>query len=148
MSTTSGRRPCPVCRRRTSSTSRWWCRTSTRPVRSQPEPPRWGSSTSASGTAPAAAGARYAERVLVDADPGRPTNVNLRAVGDPVWRETLLFRDWLRADPANRDAYLAEKRRLEQQTDHVDAYSAGKLGWITGALGRAEHWAAATAWQP
>lgn len=98
--------------------------------------------------APDRTGTRYVERVLVDADPGRPTTVNLRAFRDPVWRETLLFRDWLRASSANRDAYLAEKRRLEQQTDHVDAYSDGKLDWITDALGRAEHWAAATDWQP
>ena len=91
---------------------------------------------------------RHAERVLVDADPGRPTTLNLRAAGDPVWRETLLFRDWLRADAANRDGYLAEKRRLEQHTDHVDAYSDGKLDWITDALGRAERWAAETDWQP
>ena len=98
--------------------------------------------------APDRTGTRYAERVLVDADPGRPTTVNLRAVGDPVWRETLLFRDWLRADSCNRDGYLAEKRRLEQQTDHVDAYSDGKLDWITDALERAEHWAAATRWEP
>ena len=98
--------------------------------------------------APERSGARHAERVLVDGDPGRPVNVNLRPVGDPVWRETLLFRDWLRADTSHRDAYLAEKRRLTHQTDHVDAYSDGKLGWISDALGRAEAWAAATGWAP
>ena len=62
--------------------------------------------------APDRTGVRFSERVLVDADPGRPATVNLRPVGDPVWREVLLFRDWLRADPSHRDAYLAEKRRL------------------------------------
>ena len=54
--------------------------------------------------APDRTGRRFREEVLVDADPGRPTNVNLRPMGDPVWRETLLFRDWLRADMRHRDA--------------------------------------------
>jgi dephospho-CoA kinase len=98
--------------------------------------------------APDRSGARHAERVLVDADPGRPTTVNLRPVTDPVWRETLLFRDWLRADPAHRDGYLAEKQRLAAGAGHVDAYGDGKLGWVGAALGRAEAWAAATGWTP
>jgi GrpB-like predicted nucleotidyltransferase (UPF0157 family) len=98
--------------------------------------------------APDRGGARFAERVLVDADPWRPTNVNLRAVTDPVWRETLLFRDWLRADDRHRDAYLDEKCRLAAATGHVDDYSDGKLEWIGDALGRAEAWAAATSWSP
>jgi dephospho-CoA kinase len=98
--------------------------------------------------APSRAGDRFREEVLVDADPGRPANVNLRALGDPVWRETLLFRDWLRADDRHRDAYLAEKRRLAAGTQHVDEYSDGKLDWIGDALGRAEDWAAAVGWTP
>jgi len=83
---------------------------------------------------------------MVDADPGRPTTVNLRPVTDPVWRETLLFRDWLRADTGNRDAYLAEKRRLAAATEHVDSYSDGKLGWVGDALARAEQWAVRAGW--
>jgi GrpB-like predicted nucleotidyltransferase (UPF0157 family) len=98
--------------------------------------------------APDRSGTRHVERVLVDADPGRPTTVNLRPVTDPVWRETLLFRDWLRVDPAHREAYLAEKQRLAATSEHVDTYSDGKLGWIGDALGRAETWAAATGWTP
>ena len=88
-------------------------------------------------TGPDRHGTQFDEVVLVDADPGRPVNVNLRAVGDPVWRETLLFRDWLIADPANRDQYLAFKQHLVETTDNVDAYSEGKLQWIGDALDRA-----------
>ena len=58
--------------------------------------------------------------MLVDADPGRPVNVNLRPVGDPVWRETLLFRDWLIGDAVNRDRYLAFKQYLVATTHYVD----------------------------
>jgi dephospho-CoA kinase len=65
-----------------------------------------------------------------------------------VWRESILFRDWLRADPVHRDGYLAEKRRLAAVTEHVDDYGDGKLGWIGAALADAEVWAAATGWTP
>jgi dephospho-CoA kinase len=34
----------------------------------------------------------HPEEVAVDADPGRPTNVNCRPVTAPVWRDALLFR--------------------------------------------------------
>jgi GrpB-like predicted nucleotidyltransferase (UPF0157 family) len=93
-------------------------------------------------------GTEFEEIVLVDADPGRPVNVNLRPVGDPVWRETLLFRDWLRADAANRDRYLAFKQHLAHTTHDVDEYSSGKLSWIGDALAAASQWAQATGWQP
>jgi GrpB-like predicted nucleotidyltransferase (UPF0157 family) len=59
--------------------------------------------------------------VLVDADPGRPVNVNLRR-GARLARDTALS-DWLIADPANRDRYLAFKQHLVETTDNVDAYS-------------------------
>jgi len=88
-------------------------------------------------TGPDRHGTAFDEVVLVDADPGRPVNVNLRAVGDPVWRETLLFREWLISDPVNRDRYLAFKQHLIETNDHVDAYSAGKRQWIGDALERA-----------
>jgi dephospho-CoA kinase len=92
-------------------------------------------------------GTQYDEIVLVDADPGRPVNVNLRPVGDPVWRETLLFRDWLRADTANRDRYLAFKQHLVDTTRDVDQYSGAKLSWVGDALDAATRWAEAVGWQ-
>jgi dephospho-CoA kinase len=93
-------------------------------------------------------GMQFEEIVLVDADPGRPVNVNLRPNHDPVWRETLLFRDWLRADAANRDRYLAFKQRLVETTHDVDEYSSGKLSWIGDALDAASLWAHEIGWQP
>ena len=86
--------------------------------------------------------------MLVDADPGRPVNVNLRPVGDPVWRETLLFRDWLISDAVNRDHYLAFKQYLVATTHNVDEYGSGKLAWIGDALDAASHWAREVGWQP
>ena len=93
-------------------------------------------------------GIEHPEEVVVDADPGRPTNVNIRAVTDPIWRETLCFRDWLRADKTSRDEYLARKRALANQTRNVDEYSDEKIPWISAAADRAEAWATATGWTP
>jgi dephospho-CoA kinase len=99
-------------------------------------------------TGPDRTGTQFEEIVLVDADPGRPVNVNLRPVADPVWRDTLLFRDWLRADVVNRDRYLAFKRHLVETTADVDEYSDGKLSWIGAALDAASQWAETVGWQP
>jgi dephospho-CoA kinase len=93
-------------------------------------------------------GSEHPEEVVVDADPGRPVNCNIRAVDNPIWRETLLFRDWLRANADARADYLALKRGLEQGTADVDEYSDEKIPWIAAAGERAEAWAAQTDWTP
>jgi dephospho-CoA kinase len=94
-------------------------------------------------------GVEHPEEVAVDADPGRPTNVNFRSVTAPIWRETLVFRDWLRAHPDERDAYAAMKRRLATRPDaQVDDYGAAKMAWIRPAVGRAEDWARKIRWEP
>lgn len=94
-------------------------------------------------------GVEHPEDVAVDADPGRPANVNFRPVTAPVWRETLLFRDWLRSHPDERDAYAAMKRDLAGRPSiDVDDYSTKKAPWIDGALDRAEEWAKGVRWAP
>jgi GrpB-like predicted nucleotidyltransferase (UPF0157 family) len=50
-------------------------------------------------------GVDHPEEVVVDADPGRPVNINIRPVTAPIWRETLLLREWLRCHDEERDAY-------------------------------------------
>ncbi len=94
-------------------------------------------------------GIAHPEEVVVDADPGRPVNVNIRPVGAPIWRETLLFRDWLRAQPAARREYAAVKQELAARPGRdVDDYGSDKFPWISAAARRAEEWAAATIWAP
>ena len=94
-------------------------------------------------------GTEHPEEVVVDADPGRPVNINIRPAGAPIWRETLLFRDWLRAHDAERDAYAALKADLAGRPgQHVDDYNVAKRPWISAALDRAGDWAAATGWSP
>ncbi|EXG82309.1 dephospho-CoA kinase [Cryptosporangium arvum] len=93
-------------------------------------------------------GVEHPEEVVVDADPGRPVNINIRAVDAPVWRQALLFRDWLRATPSERVEYAALKHGLAAQVAHVDDYSRDKMPWIHAALDRAARWAQRSGWQP
>jgi dephospho-CoA kinase len=92
-------------------------------------------------------GHQHLMHVAVDADPGRPVNVNIHPLADPVWRDKLLFRDWLRHDPAGRADYAAMKRELSRRPGFtVDEYSDAKVPWIRAALSRAESWASTAAW--
>ena len=94
-------------------------------------------------------GVDHPEEVVVDADPGRPANINIRSADRPIWRETLLFRDWLRAHDDERNDYAAMKQALTRRPNsHVDNYSREKMPWISAALRRAEEWAVCTRWSP
>lgn len=94
-------------------------------------------------------GAAHREEVCVDADPGRPVNVNIRPVSAPVWRDTLLLRDWLRQSPSARAEYGALKRELALgSASDVDDYGEKKMPWIRAALPVAEEWARGTGWTP
>lgn len=92
--------------------------------------------------------ADWEKRLHGNADPGRPVNLHIRAAGSPGWRWSLLFRDWLRADPHARDEYAAHKRQLAAQATTIDAYAEAKEPWFDLAADRAERWAAATGWRP
>jgi dephospho-CoA kinase len=94
-------------------------------------------------------GTGHPEEVVVNADPGRPVSISIRPAGAPVWRETLLFRDWLRRHDAERDAYAAMKQDLAGRPGmHAGGYGAATMPWISAALARAGDWAAATGWSP
>ncbi|WP_214405242.1 dephospho-CoA kinase [Pseudonocardia lacus] len=95
--------------------------------------------------------APWPKRCHQSADPGRVVHLHVREVGSPGWRYALLFRDWMRADPAARDEYAALKRALaDRHRDDPDAggYAEAKEPWFDAALPRAEEWAAATGWVP
>jgi dephospho-CoA kinase len=83
-------------------------------------------------------GTRFREEVVVDADPGRPVNVNFRSHSDPVWKEVLSFRDFLRADTTERDNYGEMKRELTTQVRNIDEYGERKMPYIRAALRRAQ----------
>jgi dephospho-CoA kinase len=92
--------------------------------------------------------AHWHKRLHGSADPGRIVHLHVREAGSPGWRYTLLFRDWLRAEPAEAAAYQAEKRRLASSHATTAAYAEAKEPWLAAALMRAEAWADGAAWTP
>jgi dephospho-CoA kinase len=88
------------------------------------------------------------KRLHGSADPGRTVHLHIREEGSPGWRYALLFRDWLRAQPAEAAAYQAEKVRLASEHTTTSVYAEAKEPWFDAALPRAEAWAERTAWSP
>ena len=71
---------------------------------------------------------------------GRDTYINLHVftVGAAEIDRTLLFRDWLRANDAGRDAYLQVKRDLAKRTwRHVQHYADAKTAIVEQIIARA-----------
>lgn len=80
--------------------------------------------------------------------PARDVHVHICSAGSDWERRHLLFRDWLRKDSADRDAYGALKRALAaQQWPDMNAYSEAKGDLIGRIMARAEAWASATGWK-
>jgi GrpB-like predicted nucleotidyltransferase (UPF0157 family) len=81
--------------------------------------------------------------------PGVPRDVQVHVcdAGGAWERAHLLFRDYLRADPATRDAYGDLKRSLAvRYRDDRVAYNEAKTSFVLDALERAEEWAERTGW--
>jgi GrpB-like predicted nucleotidyltransferase (UPF0157 family) len=71
---------------------------------------------------------------------GPDTDINLHVftAGAAEIDRMLLFRDWLRADDADRDAYLQVKRDLAKQTwRHVQHYADAKTAIVEQIIARA-----------
>jgi GrpB-like predicted nucleotidyltransferase (UPF0157 family) len=81
--------------------------------------------------------------------PGLPreAQVHVCSVGSESERLHLLFRDYLRAHPAEADAYAVAKRAAaaRHREDRI-AYTDAKDAFIHPALRRAEAWASETDW--
>jgi GrpB-like predicted nucleotidyltransferase (UPF0157 family) len=81
--------------------------------------------------------------------PGRPREVHLHVCqqGSEWERLHLLFRDYLRASAAAREAYAAAKREASRLwADQAAAYTDAKSDVILDILGQAESWAGAVGW--
>ena len=85
----------------------------------------------------------WGKRIHGAADPGRPARVHLRVDGWPNQQFALLFTDWLKADPAVREEYLAVKRKALTAPHYTEA----KEPWVSDAYRRACEWAEATGWR-
>jgi dephospho-CoA kinase len=96
-------------------------------------------------------GVGWAKRLHVSGDPGRPVNVHVRSPETPAWRLALLFPEWLRHDPRERDGYAAVKRKLAEAhaaDGTTERYAEEKQEWVNAAFRRAEEWAGRTGWTP
>lgn len=78
----------------------------------------------------------------------RDVHVHICKVGSDWERRHLVFRDWLRIDQADRDAYEGCKRTLALQdwTD-MNEYAAAKGPLIAVITQHAESWAQAGSWR-
>jgi dephospho-CoA kinase len=88
--------------------------------------------------------ALWQKRIHGAADPGRPARIHLRVDGWPNQRYALLFTDWLSANPAAREEYVAVKRNALTASHYTEA----KEPWVHDAYHRALEWAESTGWQP
>jgi dephospho-CoA kinase len=91
---------------------------------------------------------RSAERFHGSSDPARAVQIHVREHGSAGWEAALLFRDWLTANPNERDAYGHLKLTIAPEHATTAAYGVAKEPWIAGALERARVWAQLTGWTP
>ena len=80
---------------------------------------------------------------------GLDVHVHICREGSEWERRHLLFRDWLRFDDADRDAYAALKHELAQREwADMNAYADAKGVLISEIMTRAEAWAKQVDWHP
>jgi GrpB-like predicted nucleotidyltransferase (UPF0157 family) len=78
--------------------------------------------------------------------PARDVHVHLWADAEDLDRH-LLFRDWLRTDPADCTIYETVKRELAtHEWPDMNDYADAKSDVINRITARAHAWAAATGW--
>ena len=71
----------------------------------------------------------------------------MREVGSPGWRWSLLFRDWLRAEPAAAQEYVEVKRRLaDAHGSSTSEYAEAKAPWLNEIWPRMQSFAQRTGW--
>ncbi|WP_020578136.1 GrpB family protein [Actinopolymorpha alba] len=69
------------------------------------------------------------------------SNVHVVELNAVLWRDNLVFRDFLRADPSAALEYANAKRSAVEQTGCLRAYSAAKADTVQRVLERARSWA-------
>ncbi|WP_062794681.1 GrpB family protein [Williamsia muralis] len=74
--------------------------------------------------------------------------IRIDHIGSDWERRHLLFRDWLRHDTRDREAYAELKQSLAQRDwQDMNAYASAKGPLIEQITARAEKWAAQGAWR-
>jgi GrpB-like predicted nucleotidyltransferase (UPF0157 family) len=78
----------------------------------------------------------------------RASNIHVVVAASEAARRKLLFRDFLRANPAARDAWSDFKQRLAAMASDIYQYGQAKAGPTEILLIAAESWASQARWAP
>ena len=92
--------------------------------------------------------ADWAKRLCCGTDPVELLHVHIRAARSPGWRYALVFRDFLRAEPAVAAEYATLKAELAAEAASIGDYAAAKEPWFDAVSPRIDAWAEATGWRP
>lgn len=80
---------------------------------------------------------------------GLDVHVHVCGAGSDWWRRHLLFRDWLRQDAGDREAYATLKRRLAlRDWPDMNEYADAKSELVAEITTRAKAWARSSGWSP
>jgi GrpB-like predicted nucleotidyltransferase (UPF0157 family) len=89
------------------------------------------------------------KRYFREAAGQRRTHIHVRRVGSWAEQFALLFRDFLRESPNERDLYAQTKQSLAEKFRYDRAgYSNAKAPILWEIMGRADRWSQATGWEP
>jgi len=91
--------------------------------------------------------AGWEKRYYSGCDPEQVVHVHVREIGSPGYVFALAFRDWLRAEPAARTAYGAEKRRVAalEVTGNGD-YTSAKEPYFEVTFAQVQEWIGRSGW--
>ena len=81
----------------------------------------------------------YRKRLYFRPDPGQYTILHVRKLGSPWQIDTVVFRDWLRSEPAGRAAYEQDKRNAAEahaSDADFDDYTRAKGAFFRSATWR------------
>jgi GrpB-like predicted nucleotidyltransferase (UPF0157 family) len=89
------------------------------------------------------------KRYFREAPGQRRTHIHVRRAGSWAEQFALLFRDYLRAHPADAQAYATLKYHLaEHHRDDVHAYTDAKTPFIWAIMKQADTWSQTVGWAP
>ncbi|MDO5710766.1 MAG: GrpB family protein, partial [Micrococcales bacterium] len=88
----------------------------------------------------------WVKRFHGSCDPEQVVHVHVRELGSAGWQYALLFRDWLRAEPAAAQEYVDVKRQLADTHDSTSAYADAKAPWFNEIWPRMQSFAQHTGW--
>jgi len=92
------------------------------------------------------AGRQWAKMVFAPPAGERASNIHVREALSETVRRNLLFRDFLRANDAARDAWGDFKQHLARIAPDIYQYGQAKAGPTEILMIAAESWAADTRW--